>query len=476
MLATALAGFSLSPAAGAPPARSAAVFDPGTVDAATLEALLEQCSDGETAAALCGAGFPDRMAEALAPLAGRPTNGSDLDRVARALALGQSDDVKAQVHKLASEGVFSAELPEKIAEVQQARTATPSTAWKETVGPDEQQQFEGFAHEIEAQQREVAQSTNGPGHAPGGPLRRGFHAKLHAGVVAEFRVLPDLPEAARAGIFREARTFPALVRFSNGSPGLQADGRPDPRGIAIKLIGAPGKKLLPGLEDAVTQDFLATSHSVTSTVRNVGEFMAFIRAAKNKLTLPITLARELGVAESARLLKAFASTVLFSKVRSMATEQFSSTAPIKLGPYAIKFTVRPHDGTPPPSARPKTDNFLHDELADRLRAGDVTLDFLIQFYVDDARTPIEDTSVAWKPEVAPFVKVAEVRLLQTDIDSPAGHALGEAVDHLAFNPWHASEDHRPLGNIMRARRVAYEASSGLRGHAAEPASLADVTH
>ena len=35
----------------------------------------------------------------------------------------------------------------------------------------------------------------------------------------------------------------------------------EPRGIAIKLIGAEGRKLLPGQEDDVTQDFLATSHS-----------------------------------------------------------------------------------------------------------------------------------------------------------------------------------------------------------------------
>ncbi len=84
------------------------------------------------------------------------------------------------------------------------------------------------------------------------------------------------------GVFSEPRVFPAVVRFSNGEPTPQADKHPEPRGIAIKLIGVPGRKLLPGQEDAVTQDFLATSHSVTSTVRNVRQFMAFIRAARNR--------------------------------------------------------------------------------------------------------------------------------------------------------------------------------------------------
>jgi hypothetical protein len=58
---------------------------------------------------------------------------------------------------------------------------SPSTAWREVVEPDEQALFEAFAREIAAQQKEVAGRT-------GGPLRRGFHAKLHAGLMAEFQI------------------------------------------------------------------------------------------------------------------------------------------------------------------------------------------------------------------------------------------------------------------------------------------------
>jgi hypothetical protein len=46
--------------------------------------------------------------------------------------------------------------------------------------------------------------------------------------------------------------------------------------------------------------------------------------------------------------------------------------------------------------------------------------------------------------------------------------VSEAMDRLSFSPWHTTQDHRPLGNIMRARRVAYIASSALRGHSPEP--------
>lgn len=342
-----------------------------------------------------------------------------------------------------------------------AAKAPPSTAWKEVVEAHEQTLFEDLASEITARQKEVAAQT-------GGPLRRGFHAKLHAGLRAEFEVLADLPEHARHGVFGAPRIFPALVRFSNGEPAPQPDKHPEPRGIAIKLIEVPGRKLLPGQEDAVTQDFLATSHSVTSTVRNARQFLAFIRAERNHLTMIVNLARAVGVGEALRILKALFSTVVLSKVRSMVTEQFSGTAPIKLGPYAVKFTVRPAAGTEVTTDRPLTDNFLRDELADRLHKSDVVFDFLVQFYVDDARTPIEDTSIAWD---APLVKVAQVRIPSCDLDDPRTNALSEAVNQLSFSPWHATDDHRPLGNVMRARRVAYEASSLLRGHSPEPTGL-----
>jgi hypothetical protein len=340
---------------------------------------------------------------------------------------------------------------------------SPSTAWKEGLLAGEPALFEDFAHDIVAYQKKDADKN--------GPLR-GFHAKLHAGFMAEFQVLPDLPEHARHGVLAAPRTFPAVVRFSNGESRIYADTNHEPRGVAIKLIGAPGRKLLPGQEDAVTQDFLATSHSVTSTVRDVRQFIHFVKA--KRFPKPIMFARmifTLGPCETLRIAKALDRTVLHSDVRSMATEEFSGTAPIKLGPYAVKFTVRPAEGTAATMDRPLTENFLRQELADRLRKADLVLDFLVQFYVDDVHTPIEDTSVPWRPEDTPLLKVAQLRIPRCDLDDQRTGELSEKIDKLSFSPWHATEDHRPLGNVMRARRVAYEASAALRDHRPEPTSI-----
>jgi hypothetical protein len=341
--------------------------------------------------------------------------------------------------------------------------AAPSTAWKEVVAPGEERMFRDFLAVIERQQKKFAAT-------PGGAPHRGFHAKPHAGLAAEFRVLDGLPEHARHGVFREPRVFPAVVRFSNGRAGIGSDRKPEPRGIAIKLAGVPGPKLTEGQRDAVTQDFLATSHSVTSTVRNAAQFIAFIRSVQNPLEFPLQLPFSVGLRETVRIVKGLAA-IRASKVNSMATEHYSSTAPIQYGPYAVKFTVRPAEGTPPAPAGGQSDDFLRDELADRLRNADLVLDFVVQFFVDETRTPIEDTSVPWSPADAPFLRVAQLRIPRCDLDDAAARAYSAAVDRLSFSPWHAIEEHRPLGSIMRARRLAYPASSAFRHHAPEPSSL-----
>jgi hypothetical protein len=347
----------------------------------------------------------------------------------------------------------------------------PSTNWKEQIEPGEGDLFERFAHNVLLpRQTQISQRTDRP-------AQRALHMKLHAGVIAEFQVLPDLPEHARFGVFREPRVFPALVRFSNGESSNIVDKKPQPRGIAIKLIGVLGPKLLEDQKDAVTQDFLATSHSVTSTVRHVREFMAFVESnieaerAPPLLRLPFTfalLARKLGVSEAARIGIALLRTVGLGEVRSLATERYFSPAPIKFGPYAVKFTVQPAGETKPATNRPQTDDFLREELTDRLRTGDLMFDFVVQFYVNEKLTPIEDSSIPWTVEQ---VTVARLRIPKCDLLDPHTQVLSESVNRLSFSPWHTTEDHRPLGNVMRARKVAYQMSSGFRHSEPEPTSL-----
>lgn len=85
----------------------------------------------------------------------------------------------------------------------------------------------------------------------------------------------------------------------------------------------------------------------------------------------------------------------------------------------------------------------------------------VQLCSDLDTMPVEDASVEWPEKQSPFIAVARVTL---GAQPGWNDALSREIDDgLAFNPWHALAAHRPLGNVMRARRVAYAASASFRG-------------
>jgi hypothetical protein len=82
-------------------------------------------------------------------------------------------------------------------------------------------------------------------------------------------------------------------------------------------------------------------------------------------------------------------------------------------------------------------------------------DFQVQFFEDEQRTPIEDASIDWQ---SPYLTVARLTIPRQHRD-PAFDAEVEAAK---FDPWNALVEHRPLGEVMRARKVAYGASQQQR--------------
>lgn len=76
----------------------------------------------------------------------------------------------------------------------------------------------------------------------------------------ELRVLPDLPEHLRQGIFATPTTYPIIVRLSNTSGAIRSDQVRGVRGLAIKVLGVQGPRVLPD-DDATTQDFVFVDHA-----------------------------------------------------------------------------------------------------------------------------------------------------------------------------------------------------------------------
>ena len=115
--------------------------------------------------------------------------------------------------------------------------------------------------------------------------------------------------------------------------------------------------------------------------------------------------------------------------------------------------------------RQATADYLGEELASRVKTGPVVYDLRIQFYTDEASTPIEVHDREW---VGEWVTIGTLTIPQQDTASPRGRRVTELVEKMSFDPWHALVEHRPLGNMMRARNHAYRLSVMERKAAPEP--------
>lgn len=333
----------------------------------------------------------------------------------------------------------------------------PSTSWKEVIADGEDATFLALAERVRDLQRKNAASG----------VARGLHAKHHVGARATLTVKDGLPEAARQGMFATPGRFDAYVRFSNGSGRRQPDKVPDVRGIAIKVVGVPGKKVIAPLADAVTQDFLLIQ-SATLAFRTPEEFVAFIEAASGgqALLLP-RLIGALGLFRPFGLLKELLAGL--SAAPSAAYQRYHSAAPIAFGPYAAKLDLVPEQ-TGAAATPTRADHYAED-LTARLAAGPLRYTLRAQFFVDEEHTPLESPGVKWSEDESPFVPVAELVIDKQDLSSAEGQARSARIESLSFDPWHALREHKPLGAVMRARNHAYRLSTAERKAAGEPTSV-----
>ena len=276
----------------------------------------------------------------------------------------------------------------------------PSTEWKEDIASDEAQRFEGYASLLGNVQKHASKA---------GTVSRALHAKGNLGVIGELEIA-NVPDDARAGMFTVPKKYPALVRFSNGAGRHQSDRTLDVRGIAVKVFGVDGKKLIPGMEDETTQDFLAIRTS-SLPIKTAEEFMTIIRVARPPALMPLRMMTSLGFRRGVQIIKA-ALAGLKAPQSSLAGTSYFSALPIALGSHAVQYSFAAQDKASP--LKLASANTLGEDLAARLRTSPVVYDFQLRFYVDPASTPIEDASVEWK---SPWITVGTLTLPVQETDS-----------------------------------------------------------
>jgi hypothetical protein len=263
----------------------------------------------------------------------------------------------------------------------------------------------------------------------------------------------------RHGVFAEPRTYDAIIRFSAGGIEVQSDKVPQANGMAIKLLGVEGEKILTGQRDAKTQDFVMINNFPSFFVKNLADYE--------------TLHQKLGNGDPTSALAAFFQDHPEEAlaVRAMRGEEplanplqarYFSQTPYKLGPSAIKFAANAIAGDAVARTEMAGPDFLREALAAELSKGDAYFDFSVQLQIDPVSMPVENSLTVWDETQSPYRQVAIIRIPKQDI-APAN--VKDIVEGLSFDPWHSLPDHRPLGSINRARKVIYEALSQFRHEA-----------
>lgn len=315
--------------------------------------------------------------------------------------------------------------------------------------PDEPRTAEALSIAIEA----AIRKQYGAGRA-----RRDAHPKAHGCVKADFHVLETIPSSLAKGIFIPGKSYPAWIRFSNGSSDpTRADIKRDARGIAIKILEVPGRKLLETEAQATTQDFIMINHPVFFAT-DPSRYLAFMRDADSegvfrKLFIPFALgARGTLIALATRR----------TQISNPVQTRYWSMVPYQLGVdssrQAVKYSVRGCSSAIDKVPHKPSHDFLREALRNTLEAGDACMEFLVQPRTSTAMD-VEDSRIEWKEAQAPFFAVASIRIPRQDFDTPEQNRFCE---NLSFTPWHALPEHKPLGVTNRLRKVIYNHISQVR--------------
>ncbi len=306
-------------------------------------------------------------------------------------------------------------------------------------------------------------------HKPHPPMLRDQHPKSHGCVQGEFIVEEDIPENMKVGVFKESKTYPIWIRFSNGGSDRDAktgdfvpDTVGDVRGMAIKLMDVEGEMVLPDSEHQGEQDFVLMNHP-TFFIRDVQgyiDFFPIVKAIKEgKIILKPGEPPQVPAELQANFKAVAYAFPMLQKIKSKVTTSplkipYWSATPYKLGNQAIKFSVVHHatdESFNPENAADKS-NYLREAMTQHLASKDACFDFKIQLQTDAVTMPVEDPTVEWDEQESPYIKVATIKIPSQDFNTEERKQFDEKQ---SFSPWHTRPEHQPLGGVNRARKRIY---------------------
>ena len=133
--------------------------------------------------------------------------------------------------------------------------------------------------------------------------------------------------------------------------------------------------------------------------------------------------------------------------RDPATQTFNTLTPVRLGEGAMKCSFR---FVPGPLGW--LSGTYREKLRQRLAAGPIDYDFLVQRRTMPDREPLDDATKVWK---SPLMRVGSLRILPQDFETEERIGMEERV---SYSPYNALKAHEPLGSLNEVRKWAYRHS------------------
>jgi hypothetical protein len=306
--------------------------------------------------------------------------------------------------------------------------------------------------------------------ADSGHASRSVHAKSHGIVKAQLEV-GALPSSLAQGLFARPATYPVVMRFSTIPGDVLDDEITVPRAVAIKIIGVQGERL-PGSENDVTQDFVLADGPAFAAP-TAKKFLSSLKllatttdkAPGLKKVLSTVLRGVEGAIEGVGGKSTLLTTLGGHPDSNILGATFYSQAPIRFGDYIAKISLTPasaklvalRDAPVNSAGRP---NALRDAVRLFFATTTGVWDLCAQLCTDLETMPVEDASVPWPEEQSPYAVIGRITAKPQDAWSDAN--IRSVDEGMAFSPWHGLAAHRPLGSVMRARRVPYQKSAQFR--------------
>jgi hypothetical protein len=331
---------------------------------------------------------------------------------------------------------------------------------EEKIEPDEEESLNKIIDQMADQMRSRFK--------PGG-YERGGNTKTHGVLKATVTIRDDLPEHCRKGIFANPGSYPAYVRYAGPGPDVPSDIEDVGfMSMAVKVMGVPGTKVMDLLnltdveklsQEKFTQDFITTSGGPTFVTPNTRENAKL--QYWSLLHMPLFYFLNL---KDSHLLDAAMQSLWNETQYNPLGQRYWSCTPYLLGEgQAVMYSFVPKTQVetkiPGLPFGKVPFNYLRENMIKTLNDHDVEFDLMIQIQTDPHLMPIEDSSVRWPEKLSPFIPVATVHIPKQQFES---QALIDFTKRLKMNPWHCLPEHRPLGNLNRARLRLYSELSKFR--------------